>query len=87
MASANTGTVSARPTQNRRVMSASSGFASSSAVTVRGSSAMPQIGQLPGCRPDDLGVHRADVLGARRGADGAGEAGASAVVAVAGRLE
>ena len=43
------GTVSATLTQKRRVMSASSGFSGSSAeVTVRGSSAMPQIGQLPG---------------------------------------
>ena len=35
-------------TQKRRVMSISSGFGPSSSVTVRGSSAMPQIGQEPG---------------------------------------
>ncbi len=48
----NTGTESASPTQNRRVMSASSGLGPVSAVTVTGSSAMPQIGQTPGptCR-------------------------------------
>ena len=34
--------------QNRRVMSTSSGFGPSSSVTVRGSSAMPQIGHAPG---------------------------------------
>ena len=33
-------------TQNRRVMSTSSGLASSAPVIVRGSSAIPQIGQL-----------------------------------------
>src|SRR5208337_4860042 len=47
MAIARSGTVSARLIQNRRVMSRSSGFASST-VTVRGSRVMPQIGQLPG---------------------------------------
>jgi hypothetical protein len=36
------------PAQNRRIISTSSGLASSSKVTVFGSSAMPQIGQLPG---------------------------------------
>jgi hypothetical protein len=47
-----TGTDSATPTQNRRVMSASSGLGPVSAVTVTGSSAIPQIGQEPGpgCR-------------------------------------
>ena len=43
-----TGSVSARLAQNRRVMSTSSGLASSSTVTVTGSSAMPQMGQSPG---------------------------------------
>ena len=47
MAIAKSGAVSARLIQKRRVMSRSSGL-SSSTVTVRGSSAMPQIGQLPG---------------------------------------
>ena len=66
MARAKTGTVRARPTQNRRRMSASSGFSGSSRVTVRGSSAMPQIGQLPGWLADDLGMHGADVFRLRR---------------------
>ena len=48
MARNNTGSVRTRHTRNRRDMSISSGFGSSSAVTVRGSSAMPQSGQLPG---------------------------------------
>src|ERR1700674_4637115 len=48
MAAANKGTVRARPTQNRRVMLTSSGFSSSSRVTTRGSSAIPQIGHDPG---------------------------------------
>jgi len=42
------GTVSAAQTQNRLVMSRSSGFFSSAALTVRGSRAMPQIGHGPG---------------------------------------
>ena len=48
MAMMSRGAVSATLTQKRRVMSRSSGFSSSCAVTVRGSSAMPQMGQLPG---------------------------------------
>jgi hypothetical protein len=43
-----TGTVRTSPIQNLRVMSESSGFASSSAVAVRGSRAIPQIGHGPG---------------------------------------
>ena len=43
------GTVKQHTYQERRVMSRSSGFSSSRAVTVRGSSAIPQIAQLPGC--------------------------------------
>src|ERR671924_1259835 len=42
------GAVSATEIQNRRVISTSSGLASSSKVTVLGSSAMPQIGHEPG---------------------------------------
>src|ERR1700689_4845778 len=42
------GTVRARLTQKRRVMSRNSGFSSVDAVTVRGSSAMLQIGHAPG---------------------------------------
>src|SRR5277367_4234101 len=41
------GAVSATPTQKRRVISRSSGFSSSVVLTVCGSSAIPQIGQLP----------------------------------------
>ena len=48
MSKPTTGTDSAAPIHRRRVMSASSGLASGSALTVSGSSAMPQIGQLPG---------------------------------------
>src|SRR5579863_1766124 len=44
------GVVRIAATQNRRVISRTSGFSSSAAVTVRGSSAMPQIGQDPGSR-------------------------------------
>src|SRR5208282_403050 len=47
MAITSSGAVNARLIQKRRVMSLSSGFASLT-VTVRGSSAMPQMGQLPG---------------------------------------
>src|ERR1700680_4061862 len=42
------GTVRVRLTQKRRVMSRSSGFSSSAAVTVPGSRAMPQMGHDPG---------------------------------------
>ena len=42
------GNDSTTPTQKRRVISASSGLPASPAVGVIGSSAMPQIGQLPG---------------------------------------
>jgi hypothetical protein len=48
IANATNGNDSATPIQNRRVMSASSGLAASAAVGAIGSSAMPQIGQLPG---------------------------------------
>ncbi len=42
------GSASATLIQKRRVMSISSGDVSSPALTMRGSSVMPQIGQLPG---------------------------------------
>src|SRR5580704_16876996 len=42
------GLVSTTPTQNLRVMSISSEFSPVSAVTVRGSSVMPQMGHDPG---------------------------------------
>ena len=48
IASASTGTVRARLTQKRRVMSTSSWLGPSSAVTSSGSRAMPHLGQLPG---------------------------------------
>jgi hypothetical protein len=48
MAIANSGAVSTALTQNLLVMSRNSGFSSSDAVAVRGSSAMPQMGQEPG---------------------------------------
>src|SRR5581483_7028294 len=48
MAIESNGTVSATPPQRRRVISLNSGLSSSAAVTVRGSSAMPQTGHEPG---------------------------------------
>jgi hypothetical protein len=72
IAIARSGNESARPTQNRRVMSASSGLPSSAAPGVSGSSAMPQIGQLPGWSRTISGcigqVH--DVPGGATGAAG-----------------
>ncbi len=64
MAKATRGMPSATLHQKRRVMSRSSGFSSSAAVTVRGSSAMPQIGQKPGSVAHDLRMHGAGPLGA-----------------------
>ena len=61
IASTTTGRLNAGRIQNRRVMSSSSGFGSSSAVIVRGSSAMPQIGQAPGGRCTTSRMHRAGV--------------------------
>jgi hypothetical protein len=48
ISSSTTGTVNATPTQNRLVISASSGFGPEYAVTITGSSAIPQIGHDPG---------------------------------------
>ena len=48
ISSTKTGTVSAVPIQRRRVMSRSSGLSPVCSVANTGSSAMPQIGQLPG---------------------------------------
>ena len=48
IAEINTGTVKATPVQNRRCMCLSSEFSSSPAETVRGSRAIPQMGQFPG---------------------------------------
>jgi hypothetical protein len=50
IARTSSGTVSAAAIHNRRDMSANSGFESSVAVIVLGSSAIPQIGQDPGPR-------------------------------------
>ena len=66
----------ATPTQNRRVMSASSGLGPVSAVTVTGSSAIPQIGQEPGPGRRISGcigqVHSTDLPGAAAAAAPAG---------------
>ena len=43
-----TGTVSAQPIQNRRLMSTNSGFGPSPSAAITGSKAMPHFGQLPG---------------------------------------
>src|SRR4051812_47562611 len=48
IASVTTGTVSAALTQNRCLMSASSGLASEAAAGAIGSNAIPQMGQSPG---------------------------------------
>ncbi len=48
MPSSTTMAVGAIDPQSRRLMSMSSGFGAASSVTVRGSSAMPQIGHAPG---------------------------------------
>ena len=48
MAIASSGTVNRILTQKRLVIARSSGFSSTPALTVRGSSAMPQIGHAPG---------------------------------------
>jgi hypothetical protein len=48
MTNASSGRVRTSPIQNRRAMSTSSGSGPSTALTVRGSSAMPQIGHDPG---------------------------------------
>ena len=67
MPSRNSGTVNTRLHQNRRLMCSSSGFPSSS-ETVRGSSAMPQMGQKPGSLRTICGcigqVHSSRVAGA-----------------------
>src|SRR5215472_17366650 len=48
MARKTIGALKTTPTQNRRVMLTSSGFASASKVTALGSSAIPQMGHEPG---------------------------------------
>jgi hypothetical protein len=48
MTKASSGSVSTSPIQNRRIIPTSSGSGPSTAPTVRGSSAIPQIGQDPG---------------------------------------
>ena len=59
IANATNGNDIATPTQKRRVMSCNSGLAGSSAAGVIGSSAMPQIGQLPGALRTISRMHRA----------------------------
>jgi hypothetical protein len=77
MAIASSGTVNTVLIQNLRVMSRSSGFSSSARVTVRGSSAIPQIGQVPGADLTISGcigqVHSVSV------ADTTGDSGSSAI--------
>ena len=77
IATTSNGTVRATPTQNRRVMSASSGFSPSSRVTVFGSSAIPQIGHEPGATRTISGCigHTHSVLLAA----GAGATGSSVI--------
>src|ERR1019366_103434 len=76
IAIASRGAVSARLIQNRRVMSRSSGL-SSATVTVRGSSAMPQIGQLPGSARTISGC--IGQVYSRLVAGSAGDSGSSAI--------
>src|SRR5262249_10567809 len=65
---AKTISVGSRHNRRRRDMSTSSGLTSALAVTVRGSSAIPQIGQLPGARRTISGcigqTHSVVVVGA-----------------------
>jgi hypothetical protein len=73
------GAVITRLTPNRRVMSTSSGFTSSPAVTTRGSRAIPQIGQLPGAVRTISGCigHTYSVPAATGGSGSAGFVGAA----------
>ena len=76
-----TGMDKATPIQNRRVMSRSSGDGPMSTVTVTGSSAMPQIGHVPGpiCRISGCMGHvysTSSAPGAAPELDGAGSLGA-----------
>jgi len=48
IATARSASVNGADTSSRRCMSTSSGLAGASSVAIRGSSAMPQMGQLPG---------------------------------------
>src|SRR5690349_18839532 len=81
MPSAKTARLRGKLTQKRRDMLASSGFGPSSSATVRGSSAIPQIGQMPGSdrtisgsigqmysTPAALGLGAAGAAGAGAGA-------------------
>ena len=76
MATPSSGAVSTRLIQKRRVMSRSSGFSSASALTVRGSSAIPQIGHAPGPRRTISGC-MGQVYSTRFGVTGA--SGSSAI--------
>ena len=68
MAITTSGTVSPALAQSRRRMSVSSGFSSSASWTARGSSAIPQMGQLPGASWTISGcigqVHAGRLIGA-----------------------
>ena len=87
IATSRTGTVSAAQTQNRRVISTSSGFFSSATVTVRGSRAMPQMGQDPGSSRDDFRMHGTCVFGSCRRRRGDNRLkGHAALRAIAGSL-
>ncbi len=76
IAIASSGAVRTTLTQKRRVMSRSSGFSSTAAVTVRGSSAIPQIGHDPGPGRTICGCI-GQVYSVR--ADGSGVSGSSAI--------
>ena len=77
MARKKIGVASTREIQNRRVMSTSSGLTSSSKVTVRGSNAMPHIGQKPGSGRTISGCMGQTYSVLSEGAEGA--AGSSAI--------
>ena len=69
MAARKSGSVRTRLSQKRRLMSTSSGLASSAAFGARGSSAMPQRGQAPGSERTTSGCI-GQVYSAPGGADG-----------------
>src|ERR1700674_2441584 len=71
------GSVSAVLIQKRRVISASSGDASSPALTTRGSNVIPQIGQLPGSERTICGCMGQTYSGVETGSIGA--TGSSAI--------
>ena len=73
MAMTSSGALRAALTQRRRRMSVSSGFSVSASWIVRGSSAMPQMGQLPGASRTISGcIGQVQVCLAGGGAGGSG---------------